>query len=64
MKIKSIFLKNFRCYSEYKLEFKEQKNIIIGRNAVGKTSLAEAVYVLGTCKSPRISDDSALIKHN
>lgn len=63
MKINNISLENFRCYSAYRCSFNDKINVIIGRNAVGKTSLAEAVYVLGMCKSARISDDYALINH-
>lgn len=62
MRIKTISLKNFRCYSEKKLDFHGQSTVFIGQNAVGKTSLAEAIYVLGMVKSPRITDDKAMIK--
>ena len=60
--IKSIELSNFRCYESFKTEFSPNINIITGNNAVGKTSLVEAIYFLGVCKSFKTSDDNELIR--
>lgn len=60
--IKSIKIGNFRCYSDYYQEFSPKINIIIGENAVGKTSLIEAVYALGLTKSHKTSNDYEMIK--
>ena len=62
MKIDRLSVKNFRCYREYNVTFSEGINVIIGENATGKTSLAEAVFALSFTKSPRISDEKVLIK--
>ena len=60
--IKNIKLCNFRCYKEHYQEFSPKINIIIGENAVGKTSLIEAIYALGVTKSHKTSNDSEMIK--
>ena len=62
--LKEIKLNNFRCYKTHTQEFSPQINIIIGENAVGKTSLIESVYVLGVTKSHKSTSDSELIRHN
>jgi len=60
--IKNIVLNNFRCYKLFSTSFSEKINIIIGKNAVGKTSLVEGINVLGCCKSHKTNSDSILIK--
>lgn len=62
--LKKIKLNNFRCYSNKIYEFKPGKNIITGQNAVGKTSLVEAIYCLCFGKSFRDINDVDLIKKN
>ena len=51
MKIKKLFLKNYRNYDEILLELNDGLNIIIGDNAQGKTNLLESIYVLAVTKS-------------
>lgn len=46
MYLKTLYLRDFRCYSEAAFEFCRGINIIHGDNARGKTSLLEAIYVL------------------
>lgn len=44
MYIKRVILKNFKCYKEEKIfELNPNKNILIGDNGVGKTSLIQAI---------------------
>ncbi|MBE7706249.1 MAG: DNA replication/repair protein RecF [Cyanobacteria bacterium SIG30] len=64
MKIKSIELTNFRNYSNLFFEFKEDKTLVIGKNAQGKTNFLEALYYLSSLNSKRISRDSELISFN
>jgi predicted ATP-binding protein involved in virulence len=45
MEIKSIKIKNFRGIESKAFRFNDQFNVIIGENAVGKTSLMEAITV-------------------
>ena len=63
MKIERLVVKNFRCYNEFEMHLSDEINIIIGKNAAGKTSLAEAIYALSFMKSPRVPDEKAMIKH-
>lgn len=46
------------------LEFNKNVNIFIGKNAQGKTSILESIYVLALTKSMRTSYDVDLIKKN
>nr|MBO4517941.1 AAA family ATPase [Clostridia bacterium] len=62
MKIKSLTLKNFRNYSDEKIEFGEGVNILTGENAQGKTNAAEAVFFLCTGYSPRANRDKLVVK--
>lgn len=64
MLIKKLQLINFRCYSEKTIEFDPSLTIIHGSNASGKTSILEAIHVLGLAKSYRASNDFDLIKIN
>lgn len=59
--LKEISLNNFRCYCHDSFTLMPKINVIEGNNAVGKTSLIEAVYFLGLCKSFRTNDDRELI---
>jgi DNA replication and repair protein RecF len=54
-------LEDFRNYRHETLELSSGLNLVIGRNAQGKTNLLEAVYCLSGLGSPR-SPDSALVR--
>ena len=62
MRIKNLNLKNFRNYAEESIDFSESLNVLFGRNAQGKTNLAEAVFYLCTGVSPRSKRDKQLIR--
>lgn len=64
MKLKKLFLKNFRNYSELEIDFNEKLNIIIGNNAQGKTNILEAIYYLAITKSFLAVNDKTTIKKN
>lgn len=59
--LKNIEINNFRCYKSVKYGFDSNINILIGDNAAGKTSIAEAINVLGMCKSFKTTNDNELI---
>lgn len=63
MRINSLKLKNFRCYSSKEMAFSTQRTVLVGANAIGKTSIIESIYLLSIGKSPRTSIDSDLIKN-
>ena len=61
MKLKRLVLKNFRNYKSFEYDFKNNKTLIIGKNAQGKTNILEAIYYLCALDSSRIRKDSELI---
>lgn len=62
--IQRISLMNFRKFQKLNLEFNNKIIIFTGPNAVGKTSILEAIYLLSTSKSHRTNDIEALIRQN
>ena len=64
MKIDSIFLKNFRNYSDLSTKFDTSTNIFVGKNAQGKTNLLESIFYCCIGKSFKSSKDKELIKWN
>ena len=60
--IKNIELNNFRIFDNLKLETNNGLVIISGKNARGKTSIIEAIYIAGTTKSHRENDLKNVIK--
>ena len=62
MKINSIALENYRNYEKCELEFDENRNIIVGENAQGKTNLIEAIYLSAFAKSFRTNNAGDLVK--
>ncbi len=62
MYVEQIKLKNFRNYDA--LEFKPGSglNILIGKNAQGKTNFLEALNILASSKSFRVRNETELIK--
>ncbi len=62
MRIKNLYLKNFRNYAEETFDFSEGLNVLFGKNAQGKTNCAEAVFYLCTGISPRSKRDKQLIR--
>lgn len=61
MFLKSLQLKNYRNYSDLNLDFNQNKILIIGKNAQGKTNILEAVHYLSCLRSLRAKNDSELI---
>lgn len=60
--LEKLQLKNFRCYQQKEYQFSPHRNIIVGLNAVGKTSLVEGIYCLCFTKSFMNIRDADLIK--
>lgn len=61
MFVKSLSLTNYRNYADLSLDSFGSVNLMIGRNAQGKTNLLEALLVLALTKSHRTSKDKELI---
>jgi len=62
MKIRHLSLRDFRNYESLELKFNSNINIFIGDNAQGKTNLLEAIYLLSTGRSHRVSDEKLMIR--
>ena len=62
MIIKKLTLHNFRNYEEETFLFEDGVNVLVGKNAQGKTNCAEAVFYLCTGASLRIRHDKQLIR--
>ncbi|MBE7080491.1 MAG: DNA replication/repair protein RecF [Clostridiales bacterium] len=62
MKIKKLFLQNFRNYENETFAFSDGLNVLFGKNGQGKTNCAEAVFYLCTGASLRIRHDKQLIR--
>lgn len=64
MKIRKIELTNFRNYKSLKIDIKNQTNIFVGKNAQGKTSILESIYMLAFTKSHKVPKDKDVIKND
>jgi DNA replication and repair protein RecF len=61
VRVETLDIEDFRNYRSAHLELDEGVNLIVGRNAQGKTNLLEAVHCLSGLGSPRAAD-SALVR--
>ncbi len=63
MHIKRLKLKNFRNISDLSLEFGSTFNLLVGKNAQGKTNIVEAIGLISTSQSFRATDFRDMIMH-
>jgi DNA replication and repair protein RecF len=61
MYLTQLKLVNFRNYRWLDLELGEGLSVFFGGNASGKSSLLEAVYLLGTARSPRSASQAEMV---
>ena len=62
MRLESLQLRDFRNYGEISLNFEPGVNLIVGKNAQGKTNLLESIGYLGSGKSFRAQRTGELIR--
>ncbi|MEG1751881.1 MAG: DNA replication/repair protein RecF [Clostridia bacterium] len=62
--ITKLALTNFRNYKNQVVEFSPGLNVLLGKNAQGKTNLLEAIYFCAIGKSHRVSKEKELILWN
>ena len=55
MKINSLILNSFRNYDQIKIDFADGINVLVGKNAQGKTNIVEPIYIISALKSFRNS---------
>ena len=60
--MRSLVIRNLRGYAALDMQFSSGPQLIWGPNAAGKTTLLEAVVLLGLGKSHRTTTDSELIR--
>ena len=62
MNLNKLTLREFRNYQACTLDFDPGVNLIVGRNAQGKTNLLEAIFYLGSGKSFRTQKSGELLR--
>jgi DNA replication and repair protein RecF len=62
MVFKKLTLQNFRNYTKSEFDFGPKTTIIVGPNAVGKSNLIEALFLLSSGKSFRTDKDKQLLQ--
>lgn len=63
MILEELSLKDFRSYSQKEFKFRTNSTLLVGENAVGKTNLLEAIYLLATGKSFRAQKGEEMIRY-
>ncbi len=64
MILKALSLVNFRNYSKKEFSFSGKGDLIVGPNAIGKSNILEAIYLLATGKSFRVRGvESEMIRY-
>ena len=61
MKLNKLILKDFRSYKEREITFSDKVNILVGKNAQGKTNILEAIFFLCLGKSFRTHREKEVI---
>lgn len=64
MVVKKLQINGFRNFSKFTIEFGDSKNLLYGVNGSGKTSIVEALYLLGFGKSFLKVNKSEMINFN
>ena len=62
MKINKLALNNFRNYKKETISFDEGLNVLVGKNAQGKTNILEAIFFAVIGKSFKVSKEKETIK--
>ena len=64
MSLETLAIQNLRCVQQATLDLSPTRNLIIGANGSGKTSLLEAIFMLGRGRSFRTRNSERLITHS
>lgn len=62
MYVERLSLTDFRSYAQLDLELSAGVTVLVGQNGVGKTNLVEALGLLSTLGSHRVSSDAPLVR--
>ena len=58
MHIKNLKIKNFRALADIQIEFDNRVNVIVGPNAIGKTTILEALRLAKALLAPRTQSEA------
>jgi DNA replication and repair protein RecF len=61
--VSRFFVRDFRCFTKFELDLHPDLTCVVGKNALGKTSLLEALAVLIRLQSPRTNSLQPAIRH-
>jgi DNA replication and repair protein RecF len=64
MPLAELRVENLRCIESAALEFSPELNLIAGENGAGKTSILEAIFLLGRGRSFRTRSSERLIRYH
>jgi DNA replication and repair protein RecF len=64
MSLAELRVENLRCIESATLQFAPELNLIAGANGAGKTSILEAIFLLGRGRSFRTRSTERLIRHH
>src|SRR5690349_25177053 len=64
MSLAELRIENLRCVESVALEFSPELNLIAGENGAGKTSILEAIFLLGRGRSFRTRSSERLMRHS
>ena len=64
MPLTRLRIEAFRCLTHVELELDEEQNYFFGANGAGKTSVLEAIHVLGRGRSFRLRQSKRLIQYD
>ena len=64
MHLEALWIQGLRCVERAQLTLNPRRNVFVGDNGAGKTSLLEAVYLLGRGHSFRTANSRRLIRDN
>src|SRR5436190_3723337 len=64
MSLAELRIENLRCVESAVLEFSPELNLIAGENGAGKTSILEAIFLLGRGRSFRTRSTERLIRYH
>jgi predicted ATPase len=62
MKVKSLYINKFKALKDFKIDFNDDINVLIGENGVGKTTILEIIYNLIISNTSFTSADSEFNK--
>ncbi|SUY48136.1 ATP-dependent OLD family endonuclease [Clostridium putrefaciens] len=59
MKVKSVYIKNFKALKDFHIDFNNNVNVLIGENGLGKTTILETIYNIITSNRNFIENESS-----